>query len=128
MKTKIRLRHTALVFFLVSSLGSFVPARAAESVRIWEESLVVPTYLIEAPDPNPVFYFGRAYQGAQGPVYPYPFLDRLTDRKVDKETRSADFTVPPSWQGWAGALLVVGSWPLLLHLCLLAHRSLTPKV
>ena len=88
MKTKIRLRHTALVFFLVSSLGSFVPARAAESVRIWEESLVVPTYLIEAPDPNPVFYFGRAYQGAQGPVYPYPFLDRLTDRKVDKSYRA----------------------------------------
>ncbi len=52
---------------------------AQSPVRIWEEPLVIPTYLVQAPEPNPIFYNGRAYQGAQGPVYPYPFLDRLTD-------------------------------------------------
>jgi tetratricopeptide (TPR) repeat protein len=35
------------------------------------------------PEGNPIFYFGRAYQGAKGPVYPYPFLDVLTDVRVD---------------------------------------------
>jgi len=57
---------------------------AQSGVRIWEEALIIPTYLVEPPEPNPIFYSGRAYQGAKGPVYPYPFLDRLTDNRVDK--------------------------------------------
>jgi tetratricopeptide (TPR) repeat protein len=48
-------------------------------VKLWEELLVIPTYKVEKPDPNPIFYSGRAYQGAQGHVYPYPLMDRLTD-------------------------------------------------
>ncbi len=54
------------------------------TVRIWEEPLVIPTYEVGIPDPNPRFYAGRAYQGAQGRVYPYPMLDRLTDNRKDK--------------------------------------------
>ena len=53
-------------------------------VRIWEEPLIIPTYEVGKPDPNPRFYAGRAYQGAQGRVYPYPMLDRLTDIRKDK--------------------------------------------
>jgi tetratricopeptide (TPR) repeat protein len=30
-----------------------------------------------------MFYEGRTYQGAKGPVYPYPLLDRLSDAKKD---------------------------------------------
>ncbi len=56
----------------------------AQAARAWEEPLVIPTYLVEPPEPNPIFFGGRAYQGAKGPVYPYPFLDRLTDKRVDK--------------------------------------------
>lgn len=61
-------------------------ARAAEApaVRVWEEKTVIPTYLAGPPEPNPMFFFGRASQGAQGPVYPYPMYDSLTGRKVDK--------------------------------------------
>jgi len=54
------------------------------AVRIRQETIVIPTYLPGAPERNPMFYFGRAYQGAKGPVYPYPFLDVLTDERVDK--------------------------------------------
>jgi len=57
---------------------------AASSVRVWEEPRVIPTYLIGKPDPNPRFYVDRAYQGAQGRVYPYPILDVLTDNRQDK--------------------------------------------
>jgi tetratricopeptide (TPR) repeat protein len=71
-----------IVVFVI--LGWPERTRAAENVRIWEEKLVVPTYLLEPAEPNPVFYSGRAYQGAKGPVYPYPFLDRLTDIKRDR--------------------------------------------
>ncbi|MCK4716979.1 MAG: DUF5107 domain-containing protein, partial [Candidatus Marinimicrobia bacterium] len=52
-------------------------------VRIWEEPLIIPTYEVDKPDPNPRFYAGRAYQGAQGRIYPYPMLDRLTDNRKD---------------------------------------------
>jgi tetratricopeptide (TPR) repeat protein len=54
-------------------------------VRIWEEKVIIPTYLTGDPDPNPMFYFGRAYQGAEGRVYPYPIYDKLTGIKKDKE-------------------------------------------
>ncbi|OGD20001.1 MAG: hypothetical protein A2W03_15995 [Candidatus Aminicenantes bacterium RBG_16_63_16] len=47
-------------------------------------ALTIPTYLTGEPERNPVFYFGRAYQGARGPVYPYPLLDALTTQRTDK--------------------------------------------
>ena len=52
--------------------------------KIWEEPLVLPTYQVGKPDPNPRFYAARAYQGAQEHVYPYAMLDRLTDIRKDK--------------------------------------------
>jgi len=51
---------------------------------MWEEPLVIPTYRVGDPDRNPIFYSGRAYQGAKGPVYPYPLLDKLTDIRENK--------------------------------------------
>ena len=48
------------------------------SVRVWEEAVTLPTYLIGAPLTTPMFYHGRAYQGAQGHIYPYPAQDKLT--------------------------------------------------
>ena len=57
---------------------------AASPVKVWEEKTVIPTYLAGAPEPNPMFFFGRASQGAQAPVYPYPMYDTLTGKKVDK--------------------------------------------
>jgi len=57
------------------------------SVRSSEETLLIPTYEVGRPDPNPRFYSGRAYQGAQGRVYPYPMLDQLTDNRVEKPYR-----------------------------------------
>ena len=60
------------------------PLLADSDVKIWEEPLTIPTYKVSRPDPNPRFYTGRAYQGAQGRVYPYPMLDVLTDNREDK--------------------------------------------
>ena len=52
-----------------------------------EVTIVIPTYEVGPPEPNPIFYAGRAYQGAKGPVYPYPLLDKLTDVKRDRAYR-----------------------------------------
>jgi tetratricopeptide (TPR) repeat protein len=59
-------------------------SQSSDSVTIKAEPLVLPTYEIGNPDTNPIFFTGRVYQGAQGPFYPYPLYDVLTDHKVDK--------------------------------------------
>ncbi len=58
-----------------------VSAQGTDSaVRIWEAALVIPTYELGPPDLNP------ALLGSKGsrPVYPYPMLDDLTERRVQK--------------------------------------------
>ena len=70
---------TSLVAILSLIGGVSFPLPAKGSVRVWEEAKAIPTYRVEKPDVNPIFYGGRAYQGAKGPVYPYPLQDRLTD-------------------------------------------------
>jgi tetratricopeptide (TPR) repeat protein len=60
------------------------PVNGAAAVKVWEEKIAIPTYLIGAPDPNPQFYFGGESQGAQHRIYPYPAYDNLTTEKKDK--------------------------------------------
>ena len=69
---------------LIASFALALPLAAGESVRIWEDTLVVPTYPAGAPDRAPLFYEGRAYQGAKGPVYPYPIVDKLYDTRENR--------------------------------------------
>ena len=75
---------------LLASLAGHATASAQErsSVRVYEAELTIPTYEVGAPDANPRFYAGRAYQGAQGRVYPYPMLDQLTDARREKTYRA----------------------------------------
>jgi tetratricopeptide (TPR) repeat protein len=57
---------------------------AAGPVKVWEEQITIPTYVLGPPDPNPQFYLGGASQGAQHRIYPYPVYDNLTTEKADK--------------------------------------------
>lgn len=54
-------------------------------VKLWREVVVIPTYPLPPPDPNPMFLEKRVYQGSSGKVYPLPFTDRVSDEKVDRE-------------------------------------------
>ena len=69
----------------LASLLATVPAAGAPAppppARVWEEALVMPTYELEPPDPNPVFVFGPARRKS---IYPYTMLDSLTNRRVTK--------------------------------------------
>ena len=78
MKAKRFLAGT-LVWAALLSAAAPQPA-----VKVWQQDLVLPTYLLGPPEPNPIFFFGRASQGAEGRVYPYPLYDRLTYRKAAK--------------------------------------------
>jgi tetratricopeptide (TPR) repeat protein len=57
-------------------------------VKIWEEIVVIPTYLPMPPDPNPMFFERRVYQGSSGKVYPLPFTDRLSGERKDKSYKA----------------------------------------
>ncbi len=75
----------ALLLTSVFALAALPSLAAQQSpVKVWEEKIVIPTYLIGAPEPNPIFNLGRNSQGAQGIVYPYPLYDSLTHKKADK--------------------------------------------
>jgi len=80
---KYLLKVPLLVGIIIFSM-TMTPPLGFSSVKIWEEPLVIPTYMIGNPSIFPVFYSGRAYQGAKGPVYPYPLSDKLTDIRENK--------------------------------------------
>ena len=73
-------------YFLVAVLFCFLStiALGQSSVRVWEESLVLPTYRLEPPELNPMFYEHESYQGAKKKIYPYPFQDRVTNIREKK--------------------------------------------
>ena len=57
-------------------------------VKIYETTLVLPTYLPAAPDKNPMFLEKRVYQGSSGKVYPLPFTDRIAEKPVDRKWKA----------------------------------------
>jgi tetratricopeptide (TPR) repeat protein len=93
---------------ILYALGALLPytAPAADTVKLTAGPLTLPTYLLGEAERNPIFYQGRKYQGAKGPVYPYPMLDRLTDTRQDKtyqavflENRYVRFSILPELGG-----------------------------
>ena len=83
MRSACRIAFSGSVFLTVLLVCAPF-AFAGESVRVWEEAMTLPTYGVGPGDVNPRFYDGRGYQGAMGPVYPYPMLDVLTQEKADR--------------------------------------------
>lgn len=57
-------------------------------VKMWEEDIELPTYLVGKPDPNPMFLEKRVYQGSSGKVYPNAVIDKIYDDKVNKKYRA----------------------------------------
>ena len=85
MKTSALLRLRFLSLLTVAAVWCASPSIArASAVRVSEQELAIPTYLAGDPEPNPMFFFGRGSQGAEGRVYPYPLYDTLTNIKSNK--------------------------------------------
>ncbi len=51
----------------------------AQPIRAWEGTIEIPTYKLGPADPNPPFALVNPH-----PVYPYPMLDDLSDRRAMK--------------------------------------------
>ncbi len=54
------------------------------TIRVWEETVTIPTYEAGEPDKNPMFFEKRVYQGSSGAVYPNPVIEKIYDEKKDK--------------------------------------------
>ncbi|MBE5960645.1 MAG: DUF5107 domain-containing protein [Lachnospiraceae bacterium] len=52
-----------------------------EKARIWEETIMIPTYGVGKEEKNPIFLEKRVYQGSSGKVYPYPVIEKIEDKK-----------------------------------------------
>ncbi len=74
-------KPTHFVFFIFAFL--FSNALFAQ-VKISEESWVLPTYQVEPPDKNPMFFKGESYQGASKVIYPYALNDMISNEKTEK--------------------------------------------
>ena len=55
------------------------------TVKVWQETVTIPTYGTGQPDKNPMFFENRVYQGSSGVVYPHPIIDKIYDTKEDKQ-------------------------------------------
>ncbi|MGL1892931.1 MAG: DUF5107 domain-containing protein [Spirochaetaceae bacterium] len=63
-----------------------VPAEQKnESVKLWNSKISIPTYEVGEAEHNPMFFEKRVYQGSCGKVYPIPYIDKVSDDKIDKE-------------------------------------------
>ena len=79
------MRVFRLAVLLCAAAVLSIPVRAADdAVTVKEAPLVAPTYPAADPDPSPLFFEGRTYQGARGPIYPYPIIDKLFETKQDR--------------------------------------------
>lgn len=78
MKTKIS------GSFLFSIVLIMIGLSVSGQVKISEESWVLPTYPVNPPDKNPMFFKGESYQGASKVIYPYALNDMISNEKTDK--------------------------------------------
>lgn len=54
-------------------------------VKVWQETLSLPTWTTGSEDTNPMFLEKRVYQGSSGAVYPYGVTDTLTGKREMRE-------------------------------------------
>jgi len=65
-----------------------VVASAHAEVRVWEEDVSLPSYLVREADLNPIFYRGDGFQGAQRRVYPYAMIDGITGERGERKWKA----------------------------------------
>ncbi len=74
------IRWISLILITLLAVSSY----GNDTVRMWEESLVLPTYQMGENEVNPIFRRPLSYQGASKVIYPYPLQDKLTNNREDQ--------------------------------------------
>jgi len=79
-KSRLNFIHSLFIYLLLLCFFGNIQAQ----IKIWEDTLIIPTYLVNPPNPMPRFYDGGTHQGVQRHIYPYPMNDGLTRIKEDR--------------------------------------------
>jgi len=73
----------------VINVDALLPARperlSQAAVAVWSAPVTLPTYMPESPDRYPAYLDQRVYQGSSGKVFPLPFIDRISEQRLDRE-------------------------------------------
>ena len=71
------------------NVDALLPARperlSQAAVAVWSAPVTLPTYMPESPDRYPAYLDQRVYQGSSGKVFPLPFIDRISEQRLDRE-------------------------------------------
>ncbi len=86
-ETSMKRLRIAFVFIMIVFLISS-KVIGQEAVKIWEEPLKLPAYLVGAPEKSPAFMRNFAYQRAKRAIYPYAMDDNITNERVIKEYKA----------------------------------------
>lgn len=81
MNHYLRTKTRALTALFSISLVSILQLSA--QVKISEQQWVLPTYTVNPPDKNPMFFKGESYQGASKYIYPYGLNDVISNEKTE---------------------------------------------
>jgi tetratricopeptide (TPR) repeat protein len=71
-----------IFFFLIFALSCEKIVLA--QVTLSEQKWVIPTYKVNQPDKNPMFFKDEVYQGASKYIYPYALNDNISNIKEDR--------------------------------------------
>ncbi len=77
-----------LAIFMILSLSWGLCLAQNGPVKMWEGTIALPTYRVNAPEKAPLFERDFAYQRAKRGVYPYAMNDNPTLEKVDSVHRA----------------------------------------
>jgi tetratricopeptide (TPR) repeat protein len=78
----------SLKFFLILTLLTICGGYLSAQVTLSEQEWVLPTYMVEPADKNPMFFRGESYQGASKYIYPYGLNDVISDKRIEKAWKS----------------------------------------
>ena len=59
------------------------------TTTVKKERIVIPTYPVGVPEPLPMYFEKRPYQGASGKVYPIPYTSAIGDERDDNREYEA---------------------------------------
>ncbi len=87
-KRQVNYQRLCFAILLIALCGAAALAQEPPrpDARVWEAPLMLPTYELGPPDPNPPLFDRARTRGR--PSYPYPLLDSLTNKRVDKTYRA----------------------------------------
>jgi tetratricopeptide (TPR) repeat protein len=81
----LRLHHVGFLLFLMTSTINVLGQSPQSAPKVWETQVNIPTYELGAPNPYPALLDWQRRKWR--PVYPYPFLDSLSNTKTSKSWR-----------------------------------------